>query len=322
MIDLALFRERDALLIVAANSLAHEIGAPVPLLPTVMLAGAGATAADLAPIIGAVVVGTLIGNAVWFAAGRRYGSRVLRLLCRLSLSQDSCVARTETTFGRWGASSLVIGRFVPGVSLVAPPVAGALGMSWRRFLVLSAAGSAIWASVVVGAGMLLRNHIGAALDALAELGWETASAVGALLILYAGWRWWRRRRAARALDVPRISAADLALLIDRGEAPVIVDVRGDAMQRMDARALPGAIRIDLAAIERGDDGLPRDREIVLYCDCPNEASAARAAQILRTRGFAARPLLGGLDAWIASGRSLHAEPAPAEPVICPSTTST
>jgi rhodanese-related sulfurtransferase len=112
------------------------------------------------------------------------------------------------------------------------------------------------------------------------------------------------------------------LLIDRGEAPVIVDVRGDAMQRMDARALPGAIRIDLAAIERGDDGLPRDRQIVLYCDCPNEASAARAAQILRTRGFAARPLLGGLDAWIASGRSLHEEPAPAEPVICPSATST
>jgi rhodanese-related sulfurtransferase len=117
-----------------------------------------------------------------------------------------------------------------------------------------------------------------------------------------------------ARDVPRISVADLALLVDRGEAPVIVDVRGSAMQRADARALPGAVWIELAAIERGEDGLPRDREIVLYCDCPNEASAARAAQILRARGFVARPLLGGLEAWIAAGGALH---VPASPAICP-----
>jgi membrane protein DedA with SNARE-associated domain/rhodanese-related sulfurtransferase len=314
MIDSAFFGRRDALLIVAANALAHEIGVPVPMLPTVMLAGAGASVADVLPLVAAVVVGTLAGNAVWFAAGRRHGSRVLRLLCRLSLSPDSCVARTEDSFGRWGASSLVIGRFVPGVSLVAPPVAGALGMSWTRFLALSALGSAIWGLIVVVAGMLLREHIDAALSALAALGWKTASAVGALLVLYAGWRWWWRRREALARDVPRISVADLALLVDRGEAPVIVDVRGSAMQRADARALPGAVWIELAAIERGEDGLPRDREIVLYCDCPNEASAARAAQILRARGFVARPLLGGLEAWIAAGGALH---VPASPAICP-----
>lgn len=318
MIDLALFRETNALVIVAANALAHEIGAPVPLLPTVMLAGAGAaTVADFVPIVAAVVLGTLAGNAVWFAAGRRYGSRVLRLLCRLSLSQDSCVARTETAFGRWGASSLVIGRFVPGVSLVAPPVAGALGMSWLRFLALSAVGSALWAALTLAAGMLLRDHISAALNGLEALGWETASAVAALLALYVGWRWWRRRRAALALDVPRIDVAELARLIERGDAPVIVDLRGSAVQRMDARALPGALALTLSALERGEHALPRDREIVLYCDCPNEASAARAAQILRARGFAARPLLGGLDAWIAAGGEIHAERASAPAAICP-----
>lgn len=316
MLDPAFFSQRDAILIVAVNTLLHEIGVPVPMLPTVMLAGAGASVAEILPLVVAIVAGTLAGNAVWFAAGRRYGPRVLRLLCRLSLSADSCVARTEDSFGRWGASSLVIGRFVPGISLVAPPVAGALGMSWSRFLLLSAAGSAIWGLVVVGAGMLLRDQIGAALTTLAALGWETASAVAALLILYAGWRWWRRRSEALARNVPRISAADLALLIDRGEAPVIVDVRGSAMQRVDARALPGAIWIDLAAIERGEDGLPREREVVLYCDCPDEASAAKAAQILRARGFVARPLLGGLDAWIAAGRALDGDAALTAPAIC------
>jgi membrane protein DedA with SNARE-associated domain/rhodanese-related sulfurtransferase len=317
MIDSAFFSRRDALLIVAANALAHEIGVPVPMLPTVMLAGAGASALDILPLVAAVVAGTLAGNAVWFAAGRRYGSRVLKLLCRLSLSPDSCVGRTEDSFGRWGASSLVVGRFVPGVSLVAPPVAGALGMSWMRFLALSALGSAIWGLIVLVAGMLLRDHIDAALGALAALGWKTASAVAVLVVAYAGWRWWRRRSEALARDVPRISVADLALLVDRSEAPVIVDVRGAAMQRADERALPGAIPLDLATIERGEHGLPRDREVVLYCDCPNEASAARAAQILRAHGFAARPLLGGLEAWVAAGRALRAEPGAAAPAICP-----
>jgi len=44
--------------------------------------------------------------------------------------------------------------------------------------------------------------------------------------------------------------------------------------------------------------IPRDRDIVLYCSCPNEVSSARAALLLRRRGILrVRPLLGGFDAW-------------------------
>ncbi len=148
-----MFTQRYALWLVALNTLLHEIGVPVPLTPTVLVAGAGATGGvDPFAVIAVVVAATVAGNSVWFVAGRRYGSGVLKLLCRLSLSPDACVVRTEDTFRRWGWSSLVVGRFIPGVSLVAPPLAGALGMSWGRFIALSAAGAAIWALVVVGVG--------------------------------------------------------------------------------------------------------------------------------------------------------------------------
>ncbi len=119
-------------------------------------------ATDLLLLVAAITVGMLIGNAVWFAAGRHYGARVIKFLCRYSLTADTCVSRAEATFGRWGWSSLVVGRFLPGVSLVAAPLAGALGMKWSKFLALTAAG-ATYGLVVLGAGILLRNQIDTAL---------------------------------------------------------------------------------------------------------------------------------------------------------------
>jgi uncharacterized protein (DUF1330 family) len=130
--------------ILAVNTLLHELGLPLPVMPTAFVMGARGVhgAGDLLLLIAAVAAGMLIGNSVWFAAGRHYGAGVLKFLCRFSLTADTCVSRTEQVFGRWGWSSLVVGRFVPGVSLVAPPLAGALGMSWGKFLALTTAGAA------------------------------------------------------------------------------------------------------------------------------------------------------------------------------------
>lgn len=295
--------------LVAVNTLLHEVGVPLPLTPTVLLAAARSVAGDTHPValICAVVVGTLAGNSIWFAAGRRYGGRVLKLLCRVSLSPDMCVQRTQDTFTRWGWSSLVVGRFIPGVSLVAPPVAGALGMSWFRFLALSAAGSALWALVVVAAGMLFHQQLDAALEFVSAFGRETIAAVVLLLVLYVGWRWWARRRAAQRLDVPRVNVSDLKAMFDRGEAPLVVDVRGKATRQIDPRRIPTAIVIELHAVEPVSFDLPRDREIVVYCDCPNEASAATFARALLARGYRVRPLLGGLDAWVVAGHAVDRE---------------
>jgi membrane protein DedA with SNARE-associated domain/rhodanese-related sulfurtransferase len=285
--------------ILAANTLLHELGVPVPVMPTAFVLGARGVrgASDLLLLIAAIAAGMLIGNSVWFAAGRRYGSSVLKFLCRFSLTADTCVSRTEKLFGRWGWSSLVVGRFVAGVSLVAPPLAGALGMTWGKFLALTAAGAALYGLVILGAGILLRNQIEWALREMHDLGWQALAAAAIALAMYIAWRWWRRR-VARAPNVSRISVDELQALIAAGERPLVVDVRGATTQQLDPRRIPDAITISLEAIEANRDELPRDRKIILYCGCPNEASAARAARLLLDRGYPwVRPLAGGLEAW-------------------------
>jgi membrane protein DedA with SNARE-associated domain/rhodanese-related sulfurtransferase len=298
--------------ILAGNTLVHELGVPLPFAPTAFVFGARRThgAGDLLLLVAAIVVGMLIGNSVWFAVGRRYGAGVLKLLCRFSLTADICVSRTEKAFGRWGWSSLVIGRFLPGVSLVVPPLAGALRMTWGKFLALTTAGAALYGVVVLGAGILLRGQVDWALRELEGLGWRAIAAVTVTLAIYIAWRWWRRR-VARAPDVSRISADELGALIAAGERPLLVDVRGRTTQQIDPRRIPDTIAISLDAIEASRDELPRDRKIVMYCGCPNEASAAKAARLLLDRGYPwVRPLAGGLEAWTTEAESLRAGEPP------------
>jgi membrane protein DedA with SNARE-associated domain/rhodanese-related sulfurtransferase len=295
------------------NTLLHELGVPVPMTPTALVAGARAVTGTLSPLllIVMIIAGMVIGNAAWFAAGRRYGSAVLKLLCRVSISPDTCVARTEGTFGRWGWSALVIGRFLPGVTLVAPPLAGALGMKWSTFLALTVAGSALFGLVVVGAGMLLYEQIDFVLQQLLIFGREAVGILAVLLALYIGWRWWRRR-IALAIGVPRIDVQELRALIEAGEPIELIDVRGRNANQLDQRQIPGAVVMHLDEIEAGRFVAARDRQIIVYCSCPNEASAAKAVQLLHKHGYLrARPLRGGLDAWMASERPVRSA-APAQ----------
>ncbi|MDQ3214551.1 MAG: VTT domain-containing protein [Pseudomonadota bacterium] len=301
----SLFNDQSIYWILWLNTLLHELGVPVPMAPTALVAGARAVTAGVNPLILvlAIITAMTLGNAAWFAAGRRYGSAVLKLLCRVSLSPDTCVARTEGTFGRWGWSALVIGRFLPGVTLVAPPLAGALGMSWRKFLLLTVAGSALFAVVVIGAGMLLHEQIEMLLYQVSMFGREAAIVFGALLAGYVGWRWWRRRTAL-AVGMPRIDVPELRALMDAREPIDLIDVRGRNATQLDQRRIPGAVVMHLDEIEAGRFTSARDRQIIVYCSCPNEASATKAVELLHKHGYLrARPLLGGLDAWIAADRA-------------------
>ena len=296
----------QAFWILGANTLLREVGVPLPVLPTALIIAARAMhgPGDLLRFVLAIVAGMLIGNSVWFAAGRRYGPGVMKFLCRFSLTADTCVSRTERAFGRWGWSSLVVGRFIPGVSLIAPPLAGALGMSWGKFLALTTAGAVLYGLVVLGAGRLLRRQIDSALQQLQQSDWRAPAALALALAVYVAWRLWRRR-VSRAPDIARISVDEVHALIAAGEHPLVVDVRGEAMQQADSRKIPDAIALSLDAIQAGRDELPRDRKIVVYCGCPNEASAAKAARLMLDRGYTwVRPLAGGLEAWSAPSPSL------------------
>lgn len=78
----------------------------------------------------------------------------------------------------------------------------------------------------------------------------------------------------------------------------MVDVRHPLALELDPETIPGAINFTLEEIEHRHQEIPRDRDIVLYCSCPNEVSSARTAFLLKKKGIhRVRPLEGGLDAW-------------------------
>jgi membrane protein DedA with SNARE-associated domain/rhodanese-related sulfurtransferase len=312
--------------VVFVVSFAARLGLPVPAAPVLVVAGGLAAVAEpglLAAMVLAAVLANVLGDGVWFYTGRTYGYRFMRLLCKISISPDSCVRRSETLIGRWGGLSLVAAKFVPGVSVVAPPMAGALGMSTPRFLVFETAAALLWAGVFLGLGWLFREQIEAVLEALANAGSAATAALVVVLAAMLALRWWRRRAMLRITRMPRATIDELLALMDGEAPPLVVDVRGEAGIQVDPRRIPGALPIPLKALQQRRGELPfedRGREIILYCSCPNEVSAALAAQALMTRGFVrARPLAGGLEAWIEAGHPTlsHNQAKPAISAVAP-----
>jgi len=297
--------------IVALNVLLNQIGLPVPVIPTLVLAGAlGANGQlPLAAIYLAAVLACLAADCGWYWVGQKYGIRVLKTLCRISLEPDSCVAETQGQFDRWGVNSLVIAKFVPGLATIAPPLAGAMRIGWLRFFGLSLLAAGLWVGAALLAGMLFKTQIERLLIRVDQIGSMAFSGALVLLGAYVGYKWWERRRFYTMLRMARISVAELSLLIENGSQPLIIDVRSPSARALEPRWIPGALHISLPDMALHLKDLPKDRDIILYCTCPSEASAARVAKILMNHGFKrVRPLHGGLDAWVAAGHEVAQAP--------------
>ena len=299
---------QNGLAVVAINVLLNQIGLPVPVVPTLVLAGAIAANGQLPLgwLFLAAVGACVVADCLWYGIGQRYGIRVLKILCRISLEPDSCVSETESQFDRWGVNSLVVAKFVPGWATIAPPLAGAMRIGWPRFVGLSALAAVLWAGAWLVAGVLFNTQIERLLIRLDQVGSIALAAGVGLLTAYVGYKWWERRRFYQMLRMARISVAELNELIQSGAAPLIIDVRSPTARTLEPHWIPGALHISLPDVGVHLKDLPRDRDTILYCSCPSEASAARVAKILMNHGFKqVRPLHGGLDAWVAAGHAIE-----------------
>jgi membrane protein DedA with SNARE-associated domain/rhodanese-related sulfurtransferase len=299
--ELVTLFDRYGPLLVFLQVLITQLGVPIPSVPTLMVAGALAVEGHLSGGSAWIlaVLGSSIANVIWYLSGRRYGMRILGVMCRISISPDACVRRTENIFTRWGAWALLVARFVPGLSLLSSPLAGATNLRISRFILFDALGTTLWAGLAIGGGMLLHRQVDAFIKALSSIGGVAILVIVALLALYIAWRWIERQRLLRFVRDHRIGVEELHSLVSSGNAPVIVDVRSYTARQKDQRRIPGALEADLAEVRQLLADVPRDREIVCYCNCPNEASAAHAVRQLREVGFSrVRPLVGGLDAWM------------------------
>jgi len=254
--------------LVFLNVFAEQIGAPVPAVPTLIVSGALARNGQMSSthmILIAAVTASLIADWIWFLLGRHYGYRILRTLCKISLSPDSCVRDTEARFERWGLKSLLFAKFIPGFSTVAPPLAGAGGRGTAAFLVYDGIGALLWAGVSVAVGRLFHRQIGEVMAWLEAMGGWALIAVGSALALFVFFKWWQRARFLKQLRIARVSVHELKEMIERDEQPVVLDVRTPSSQVRDPRRIPTAIVAHAEEIDRTVEAISPDREIVLYC---------------------------------------------------------
>src|SRR5436190_7050003 len=301
MTDINQFLANYGLPLVFGAVLIEQIGIPLPAIPLLLAVGALSATGDYSPLLAIilVVIACVIPDTIWFYLGRHRGTRVLGFLCRISLEPDSCVRRTENVFTRYGLRSLVVAKFLPGfISTVAPPLAGMSKMSFARFLFFDGIGSLLYASCFVFLGYYFTHQIQQITDAMASIGGKALALLVVLLGGYIGIKFWQRQRILRELRMARITVSDLRQKQEAGEQLTILDLRSSAALEEDPAIIPGAIHTSLEQIRSGNHQFPRDKEIIVYCSCPNEASAARVALLLQRSGLKnVRPLLGGIDAW-------------------------
>lgn len=253
--------------LVFANVLVEQIGIPVPALPTLIVAGALARDGKLsfAALLAAALVASLGADLVWYALGRRYGNRVLKTLCRVSLSPDSCVRQTEGIFERWGMTSLVASKFITGFSTVAPPLAGAMGAKLPTFLFYDALGTVLWAGGGLLLGSVFHRAIDDVLSFLEGLGTGAIYVLAAGLVLFVLFKWWQRCRFYKTLRMARISVDELRSLFERDQKPVVFDVRTPAERKYEPRRIPGASTMAISDLDARLPGISPETEIVLYC---------------------------------------------------------
>lgn len=298
MANLLSLLQEYGVFIVFAVVLIEQMGLPIPAFPLLIVSGALAANGELhwAGVLAAALLACSVSDFFWFRAGRRYGKRILKLLCRISLSPDYCVSQTEDNFRRWGPKSLLVAKFIPGFNTIAPPMSGAMGTTYPRFLGFSVPGGLIWCGTGIGIGAYFHKSIDDVLDILSTMGGTALSVLGALLVLFILYKYVERKRFQQAVQMERITVDQLKQLLVDGHAPVMVDARSLTAQELDP-AVPGALLVNgdpLGVIA----ALPKDRHIIVYCSCPDDVTAAQVAKLMHAKGYTyAKPLHGGLDAW-------------------------
>jgi membrane protein DedA with SNARE-associated domain/rhodanese-related sulfurtransferase len=300
MNEVLTFMARYGLLLLFVVVFIEQLGAPLPSPPFLLAAGGLAGIGKMNPLLALLLatLASLLADTTWFYLGRVRGGRILKLLCRISIEPDTCVLRTESIFVRYGMRGVVFAKFVPGLGTVMPPLAGMYGVSIRRFLVFDGLGALLYSGGFILLGFLFSNQLQQVADALDRLGRGALVLLGALFVAYVAFKYLQRQRTLRKLQTARITVKELRQRQEAGGEVFIVDLRSPMAVQGDPYRIPGARHLLMDKVEEWLPSIPRDREVVLYCSCPNEASAVRTAFLLHRRGVTrVRPLLGGLDAW-------------------------
>jgi membrane protein DedA with SNARE-associated domain len=259
------FVERHGYALLFFWVLAEQSAIPLPSVPLLLAGGALIRTGrlHLLPAMACCVAAALIADTIWFQLGRRRGRRILKLLCRVSLEPDACVRQTENAFLRYGMSSLLVSKFVPGLNAVAAPLAGNSKSSYRRFLLYDTAGAALWSGAYLSLGYLFSTQLELMLAYASKMGANLLLLGAALCALWICGKYLKRRLFLRKLKGDRITPEELRDRLNAGEDLLIVDLRSRLSE--DSAVIRGAIRLSPEDLTAHSQEIPRDREIILFC---------------------------------------------------------
>jgi len=288
--------------------LGEQLGLPIPSVPLLLTAGTltATHKVNLAMAILVILVACAISDSVWYFLGKRFGGSVVKLLCRLSMESSTCVRRTNNYFTRHGSKALLVAKFVPGLSTVAAPIAGQTGMPYLVFLASDLAGAVLWSLSIILAGRFFGDALKENPHALSTAGHFAGLLFVLLLAGFFLYRILKQQAFLKSVRGAKIEPEELREMLDAGQKVFIIDLRHPLDYLPDPRVLPGAVRIGPETVAEHQEMIPRDRDVVLYCTCPSEATSGKVALNLRKQGvYRVRPLRGGFDEWKRLGCPLE-----------------
>lgn len=277
----------------------------LPIPAVFILMGAGALSAQaemrLSLVIFMGVLGCLLGDGVWFWFGRRWGSTAMRLLCQFSDNPRECADKARETFHRHGLNVLCVSKFVPGLDGLIPPLSGAQGVSFPRFLAVDLVGSVLWSGFYASLGYLFSKQFASAIQWAQRFGAILSLAAVVAVVLYAAWRGVSLLRMIKHLQLRRISPRMLDRKLKSKKKVAVIDVEyyEEALASERLEAIPGAFKLDPIRLRKASNiTIPGDVEIVLYSSSGGEAASAKAAMGLKRVGVENVWVLeGGLTEW-------------------------
>jgi membrane protein DedA with SNARE-associated domain/rhodanese-related sulfurtransferase len=292
--------------VVFLNVLLTRLGVPVPAVPVLLFAGSAIAAGTLSfwPILGAAVLGALIGDGAWFTAGRLYGRKLIAALGRLSPAVDSRVETARSLFERFGVPLVSISKFVPGLGLITPPLMGTTAVDIRIYAAWDLASAIAWATFWLLGGAAVERELHMLLGFVTSRGGTVVDVLVVTALIYLLYRLYQRRRERRRFAQAASAAAASRAARGRWRRIAqsrVLDARPDAPMPGVPRRIPGALALDPHSPEQIDCAL-RIQDMVIYCICPDSATAAELTQRMRNNGYTRiRALRGGLDAWQRRG---------------------
>jgi membrane protein DedA with SNARE-associated domain/rhodanese-related sulfurtransferase len=292
------------------------IGFPVPAAPVLIIAGGASAHGPLQPGTSVLTAlsALLLGDLSMYVVGRYTGWWLLGILCRLSISPESCILRSADAFYKRGRAVLVIAKFVPGITALAAPLAGSMKMPVAQFLAFDLAGASLYTLVYGGVGYLFSDFLGAITRGYTQFSGYVEWSVAILFAGYVGYRVLIVLRDRKRGPVVKVRALDVARrLAGVGVDIAVFDVRSHGYYEKNTMRIQGSARLEPNALNQKSMNVPKDREIVLYCTCVREATSVRVARVLAGQGYTVSVIAGGLRAWKKAGLPL--EPVPKDDIV-------